>query len=105
MRAAVSQREVAGATKFDRPIGRNDQETDQLVASVLADIAEKVLWTEATPQNLAAAIGKARGKPFSVRSAERYLAGDRDWSSDAVAVIVAEILKRHAMRNVKVRGR
>lgn len=100
---AVSQELRGKRIEIDRPDGRNDEETDQLVASILTDIAEKILWTEATAPNLAAEIGKARGKPCSVRSAERYLAGDRDWSSDAVAVIVAEILKRHAMRNVKVR--
>jgi hypothetical protein len=88
--------EVAGATKIDRPYGRA---TDHLVApSVLADISRKVLWPEATAPCLAAAIGKARGDPCPVRTAERYLAGDRDWSSDAVAVIIAEILKRHMGR-------
>jgi hypothetical protein len=29
------------------------------------------------------------------------LGGQRDWSGDAIAAIVAEILKRHSMRNVK----
>ena len=69
-----------------------------MVGSVLADIA-RTLWPEGTAPNLAAAA------KCEVRTAERYLGGQRDWSGDAVAVIVGEILKRHAMRNVKVKAR
>lgn len=75
-----------------------------MVGSVLKDIAE-YLWAEGTAPNLAAAIGKARGKPCAVRTAERYLGGQREWSGDAVAAIVAEIMHRHAMRNFKVTKR
>jgi uncharacterized protein YoaH (UPF0181 family) len=39
-----------------------------------------------------------------VRQAERYLGG-HGWSGDAIAAIVAEILRRHAMRNVKITKR
>lgn len=98
---AVSQSEVASATKTVRP---DDRETDQLAGRVLEDIAY-MLWPEYTAQCLADEIGKARGKECDPRVAERYLGGQRDWSSDAVAVIVTEILKRHAMRNVKVKAR
>jgi len=66
-----------------------------LVGSVLSDIAER-LWPTNTAANIAAECG------CSVRAAERYLGGQREWSGDAIAVIVAEILKRHRMRNVKV---
>lgn len=97
----VSQLEVARATKTVRP---DDRETDQLAGTVLKDIAY-MLWPEYTAQCLADEIGKARGLECDPRVAERYLGGQRDWSSDAVAVIVAEILKRHAMRNVKVKAR
>jgi hypothetical protein len=34
--------------------------------------------------------------------AERYLGGQCEWSGDATAAIIAEILKRRAMRNVKI---
>jgi hypothetical protein len=34
-----------------------------------------------------------------------YLAGDREWSGDAITVIVAEIMRRHGMRNFKVTKR
>jgi hypothetical protein len=34
--------------------------------------------------------------------AERYLGGHCDWSGDAVAAIMSEILKRRGMRNFKV---
>lgn len=72
------------------------QDTDQLVGSVLADIAY-TLWPEGTAPCLAAAA------KCEVRTAERYLGGQRDWSGDAITAIVAEILKRHAMRNVLVK--
>lgn len=78
-----------------RPIGR---ETDQMVGDVLSDVAEK-LWPTNTAANIAAECG------CSVRAAERYLGGQREWSGDAIAVIVAEILKRHRMRNVRVTKR
>lgn len=92
---AVFRAEVADATKTVRT---DDRETEQLFGSTLADIA-KTLW----PQNTAPSIAAAAG--CSVRAAEFYLAGDRDWSGDAIAAIVTEILRRHQMRNVKVRGK
>lgn len=82
-------------TETVRPAGRG---TDQLVGSVLADIA-RTLWPEQTAPSLAAVT------KCEVRTAERYLGGQREWSGDAIAAIVSEILKRHAMRNVKVRAR
>lgn len=87
--------------EIDRP---DDRDTDRLAGTVLKDIAY-MLWPEYTAQCLADEIGKARGLECDPRVAERYLGGQRDWSSDAVAVIVAEILKRHAMRNVKVKAK
>lgn len=69
-----------------------------MVGGILADVA-KVLW----PKNTAAHL--AHECDCEVRSAERYLEGSRAWSGDAIAVVVAEILKRHAMRNVSVRAR
>ena len=39
------------------------------------------------------------------RAAEFWLSGQRDWSGDAIAAIVSEILKRHSMRNVKITPR
>jgi len=40
-----------------------------------------------------------------VRQAERMLGAHCDWSGDATAAIIAEILDRHRMRNFKVRPR
>lgn len=76
----------------------DDRETDQLVGSVLSEIA-RTLWPTNTAAHVAALV------PCEVRSAERYLGGQREWSGDAVAAVVAEILKRHKMRNVKVVAR
>lgn len=87
--------EVAGAIKIDRPSCRAP---GQMAGSVLADIAKKVLWPESTAPCLAAAIGRARGRPCHPRTAERYLGGQRDWSDDALGVIIAEIMRRHLER-------
>jgi hypothetical protein len=97
----VSRAETAGARRTVRPV---DRETDQLAGTVLKDIAY-MLWPQYTAQCLADEIGKARGNKCDPRVAERYLGGQRDWSGDVVAVVVTEILKRHAMRNVKVAKR
>jgi hypothetical protein len=94
MHGTISKRAV-DVRKTIRPVGRD---TDQLVGSVLADIA-RTLWPEQTAPCLAAAA------KCEVRTAERYLGGQRDWSGDAIAAIVSEILKRHSMRNVRVTGR
>jgi hypothetical protein len=91
----TSQMRVEDARAIDRPYGR---EKDQLVESVLSEIS-RTLWPTNTAANIAALVG------CSVRAAERYLGGQREWSGDAIAVIVSEILKRHHMRNVKVAAR
>jgi hypothetical protein len=86
------QTRAESARENDRPV---DRETDQMVGSVLSDIS-RTLWPENTAPAIAALCG------CSVRAAERYLGGQREWSGDAIAVIVAEILRRHSMRNVKI---
>lgn len=88
----LSNTAFAGATETDRPSVRS---TDHLVGDVLADIAS-TLWPTNTAANIASEVG------CTVRAAERYLGGQRDWSGDAIAAIVAEILKRHGMRNFKI---
>lgn len=92
---AVSAVPFSEHSETIRPVGRH---TDQMVASVLSDISH-TLWPTNTAANIAALCG------CSVRAAERYLGGQRDWSGDAIAIIVAEILKRHKMRNVKISAR
>ena len=82
-------------TKIDRPVG---PATDQMVEDALAGIVWH-LWGESAPAKLAAIIKCAP------RTVERYIEGSRDWSGDAIAAIVSEILKRHAMRNVRVTAR
>lgn len=83
-------------TETDRQDWR---ETDTSVGEVLSDIAKRVLWPENTAPSLAAVCG------CSVRQAERFLGGRCEFSGPAIAAIVSEILKRHSMRNVKVRAR
>jgi hypothetical protein len=67
------------------------QLSEQLFGDVLSEIASS-LWPDNTAANVAAAAG------CSVRAVEYYLAGQRDWSGDALAAIVAEIMSRHKMR-------
>lgn len=87
-------RRVELARETDRQICR---ETDKAVGdAVLSDIAKLILW----PQNTAPALAHACG--CSVRMAERYLGGQCEWSGNATAAVIAEILNRRAMRNFKI---
>jgi hypothetical protein len=61
----------------------------------LSNVA-RLLWPLKTAAHIAAAAG------CSERAAVFYLACERQWSGDAIAAIVSEILRRHSMRNVKV---
>ena len=88
----VSAEARAESTRIGRSFVGHDE---QLFGSVLSEVAT-TLWPKKTAAHIAAAAN------CSVRAAEFYLAGDRDWSGDAITAIVAEILKRHAMRNVKI---
>ena len=72
---------------------------EESYGSVLTDIAI-MLWP---PPKTAAQVASAIG--CGERNAELCLAGKQNWSGDAVAAIVAEILKRHGMRNAKVIAR
>ena len=74
---------------------RQDEES---FGSIFGDIA-RLLWPSKTAAHVAAAIG------CSERNAELCLAGTQKWSGDAVAAIVAEVLRRHAMRNFKIKSK
>lgn len=79
-----------------RAIERTDvRDTEQLFGSILTDIAT-LLWPTKTAANIAAIVG------CTERAAEFYLSGKRQWSGAALSAIVAEVLRRHNMRNVKV---
>lgn len=86
---------VARAIETVRPLGRH---TDQMVGDVLSDIA-RTLWPSKTAENIATCCR------CTVRAAERYLAGDREWSGDALAALIAEIMRRHQLRNFRVVAR
>ncbi len=90
--SAVSR---AGAIETSRTPDRGDE---QVFGSVLSDVA-RMLWPSKTAANVAAIAG------CTERAAEFWLSGQREWSGDALAAIIAEILKRHSVRNVKVRAR
>ena len=90
---------LARATKTARTSERNSKNDEHVFAPVIADIARMLWKPPKTAAQVAAAIG------CSERAAEFYLAGDREWSGDAIAIIVAEILRRHSMRNFKITKR
>lgn len=80
--------------------GRQEsRDTDRSVGDVLSNICKLVLWPENTAAYLAAEAD------CSVRQAERFLGGHCEWSGDAQAAVIAEILRRKKMRNVKVVAR
>lgn len=73
--------------------------SDKSVGDVLTNISKLVLWPENTAAHIAAAAG------CSVRQAERFLGGQCEWSGDAVAAVMQEILIRRGTRNLRVKGR
>jgi hypothetical protein len=82
-------------TKIDR---RQFRDTEENFASVIGDVA-RLLWPKGTAAEIAALAG------CTVRNAEMYLSGQQKWSGDALAAIVAEILRRHSLRNIKITKR
>jgi hypothetical protein len=94
MHGNISKR-AASASKIERTAVQADE---QLFGCALSEVA-RTLWPTKTAAHVAAAAG------CTERAAEFYLAGDRDWSGPALAAIVAEILARHKMRNVRIRVR
>ncbi len=91
---ALSAGEAARTTEISR---RGLQDTEESFA--LADIVELLY----PPPNTAAQL--ASELHCTVRNVELYLSGKQKWSGDAVAFIVAEIMRRHHMRNFKVSKR
>lgn len=73
--------------------------SDRSVGDVLSDISKLVLWPENTAAHIAAVAG------CSVRQAERFLGGHCEWSGDAVAAVMQEILIRRGTRNLRVKPR
>ena len=86
---------VSGAIKTARNDLRADEET---FGSIFTDVA-RLLWPSKTAAHVAALVG------CSERNAEFWLSGKQKWSGDAIAAIVAEILRRHSMRNAKIVSR
>lgn len=74
------------------------RDTEQSFGSILADVS-RLLWPEKTAAHLAAAAG------CSERAAEFYLSGDREWSGQALAAIIAEVMRRHGTRNLRIEAK
>ena len=96
---AQSRAAVARAIKTARTINQTDDISEQMFGSVIADVARLLYPPPKTAAHIAALVR------CSERHAEFCLSGQRKWSGDAIAAIVAEILRRHSMRNVKVSKR
>ena len=84
-----------GTTEIDR---REIRDTEENFGANVSDVA-RLLWPKGTAVEIAALIG------CSVRNVELQLSGQQKWSGDALAEIVAEILRRRHMRNVRVAAR
>jgi hypothetical protein len=95
---SVSEAPRTAASEVARAFGGGGEQSFGDEGSVLSAIA-RMLWPHKTAAHLAAATN------CSVRAAEMYLAGDREFSGDALAAVINEVLKRHAVRNLKVRAR
>jgi hypothetical protein len=91
MRVLSTARAERASESVRTPVRRDEQS----FGSILSDVA-RLLWPTKTAAHVAAIVG------CTERAAEFYLSGQREWSGDALAAIVAEILKRHHMRNVRV---
>lgn len=72
---------------------------EESFGSIFKDIVELLYPAPNTAAQLAAEID------CSVRNVELYLSGKQKWSGDAIAFIVAEIMRRHHMRNFRVKAR
>ena len=94
MRSSIAERAVTSLETARTSV----RLPEQSFGSILGQVA-KLLWPAKTAAHIAAAAGCGE------RAAEMYLAGDREWSGAALACIVAEVLRRHAMRNVKIKSR
>jgi hypothetical protein len=88
----VSALRVAASVESDRT---DIRDTEQSFGSILGDVS-RLLWPAKTAAHLAAAAG------CSERAAEFYLSGQREWSGDAIAAIITEVMRRHATRNIKI---
>ncbi len=75
------------------------RDTEESFGSIFTDIVELLYPAPNTAAQLASELG------CSVRNVELYMAGTQKWSGDAIAFIVAEIMRRHQMRNFKVTKR
>lgn len=92
----VSTASAQSAVEIDRSELRD---TEESFGSILSDIVVLLFPAPNTAAQLAAELG------CSVRNVELYMSGKQKWSGDAIAFIVAEIMRRHAMRNFRVTKR
>ena len=89
----VSSTAVRAATQTAR---RDLRDSEASFGTIFADIATLLYPPPKTAAHVAVLIG------CTERNVEACLSGKQKWSGDAIAAITAEILRRHAMRNVKV---
>lgn len=94
--SALSRASVALSPEIIRSQLRD---TEMDFGEVLNALARKLY----PPPNTAAQI--AAELPCSVRLIELYFEGKQQWSGEAVAFLVSEILRRHRMRNFKIKAR
>lgn len=95
MRAVSGQADLAAMQ-----ISRSDlRDTEESFGTVLTDIARMLYPAPNTAAQIAVEL------QCSVRNVELCLSGKQSWSGDAIALFVAEIMRRHRMRNFRVTKR
>lgn len=92
----ISSASAGSAAEIDRSIL---SDTEGSFDTIIADVVLLLYPPPNTPAQLAAELG------CSVRNVELYMSGRQKWSGDAIAFIVAEIMRRHGARNLKITKR
>ncbi len=88
---------AGSAVQSAKIIRRVSLDTEESFA--LADVVRLLYPAPNTAAQLAAELD------CTVRNIELCLSGKQKWSGDAVAFIVAEIMRRHGARNLKIKSR
>lgn len=87
------------STEATETVRSDLRDTEGSFGSVITDVAILLY----PPPNTAAQIAAELG--CSVRNVELYIEGKQKWSGDALALVVSEIMRRHRMRNFRVKAR
>lgn len=95
MRGVSALRTAASAAIVRREL----RDTEESFGPIMSEVARMLYPAPNTAAQIAAEL------KCSVRNIELCFQGKQNWSGDAIALFVAEICRRHAMRNLKVEAK